>query len=785
MSAWTRTLAVGLALALTAIPAPATAAEPDGIADPGLRSCIAAALGVPSVPEFSAAQLGGITKLRCDGHKGQAIGDLTGIEKLTSLEYLTLDRQTVADLTPLDGLPILGLSLSRSTLADLPALRLPQLVALDLSDATGPSLTLLTDLPALNRIFLAGASFPDFEKLGSLPPLQQMTVGRTGATDFTGLSEVVVDELWFSDDELTSLPDLGHSPGVGGVWLAGAKLRDLSSLAGWSSLRKLSLNTPEVNDISVVSGLTGLTDFRSYGAKFSDLRVFPALKSLTTLQVEDQGITDLSPLAGLTRLSSARLGWNQIADLRPLAGLKSLATLRLERNQISDLSPLAGLTKLTELALSDNRVVDLRSLAGLTSLIDLELDRNGIRDVSSLRGLVKLELLDLETNRVEDVRPLAGLPKATHLNLTRNAILDLSPLIGHTGQVSAADQYRELGDATFSVPYPIAIVGINGKAPTMHFSEGGSYRDGKLHYALAGPQEVRFSTSGDTATAFAGRIVQRVGPTQQFNKPKLTVRSAPVVGATVTASYSTAWRPTPTGVHYQWYRDWKPIPGATKQSYLVTAKDVGHRLQVLAVAYRDGYEDRHVQAPDTGKVRRATFESAARPKISGVAKTGQKLTVKVPERKPAATKVSYQWYRNSKKISKATKSSYTLTAADKGKRISVRVTYQAPGIETDRAYSKKTAKVAAGPVRSAEPTVAGAVVVGERVTVKAGSWGPGTVKLRYQWRRDDQPIKGATGRSYRLVAKDGGQLLSVVVTGSRKGYRTVVRVSAAYPVLPG
>jgi hypothetical protein len=56
--------------------------------------------------------------------------------------------------------------------------------------------------------------------------------------------------------------------------------------------------------------------------------------------------------------------------------------------------------------------------------------------------------------------------------------------------------------------------------------------------------------------------------------------------------------------------------------------------------------------------------------------------------------VIYQWYRNGIKIKKATKSTYKLTKADRGKRITVKVTGKKRGYHTHTRTSAKTAKIA-------------------------------------------------------------------------------------------
>lgn len=86
--------------------------------------------------------------------------------------------------------------------------------------------------------------------------------------------------------------------------------------------------------------------------------------------------------------------------------------------------------------------------------------------------------------------------------------------------------------------------------------------------------------------------------------------------------------------------------------------------------------------------------SARTPRISGTAKVGRTLKVKVGTWSPRPS-FRYQWFANGRKITKkGTKSSFKLTSKQKGKRITVRVTGSRSGYATISKTSKKTRKVA-------------------------------------------------------------------------------------------
>ena len=167
------------------------------------------------------------------------------------------------------------------------------------------------------------------------------------------------------------------------------------------------------------------------------------------------------------------------------------------------------------------------------------------------------------------------------------------------------------------------------------------------------------------------------------------------------------------------------------------------------------------------------------PKISGSVKVGKKLTADAGAWGPGEVALSYQWYRSGAKIAKATSSTYKLVAADKGKKITVKVTGTKPGYTTVSKTSVASGKVAAGTLTSVKPKITGAVKVGKKLTAKPGTWKPASVKLSYQWLRNGKAIKGATKSTYKLAKGDKGKKIAVKVTGKRAGYTTKSATSKA------
>ncbi|GAA2082424.1 acid phosphatase [Microbacterium hatanonis] len=84
------------------------------------------------------------------------------------------------------------------------------------------------------------------------------------------------------------------------------------------------------------------------------------------------------------------------------------------------------------------------------------------------------------------------------------------------------------------------------------------------------------------------------------------------------------------------------------------------------------------------------------------------------------------------------------------------------------------------------PSIHGAPVVGDPLTLTPGTWGPAPVQLSYQWYRGSEVISGATGLAYTPVEADLGQRLSATVTGTKAGFASLsLRADASGVVTAG
>lgn len=163
-----------------------------------------------------------------------------------------------------------------------------------------------------------------------------------------------------------------------------------------------------------------------------------------------------------------------------------------------------------------------------------------------------------------------------------------------------------------------------------------------------------------------------------------------VQGNTLTASNGT-WTNSPTSFAYQWRRcdaagaNCSNISGATSQVYTLVVGDVGSTIRVQVTASNAAGASAPATSSQTGVVSAAPPPpsppvNTAMPSISGVMVQGNVATAANGSWTGNPTSFAYQWRRCDSvggacmDISGATAQTYTLAAADVGKRIRVVVT---------------------------------------------------------------------------------------------------------------
>jgi hypothetical protein len=282
------------------------------------------------------------------------------------------------------------------------------------------------------------------------------------------------------------------------------------------------------------------------------------------------------------------------------------------------------------------------------------------------------------------------------------------------------------------------------------------------------------SKTGYTAVARTSRTTPVI-VAGTLSAPSPTISGVPKVASVLSAAPGV-WGPAPVILKYQWLKTGVAIAGATAATYSPIPSDVAKQISVRVSGSRAGYAT--MTRTSAGVTVGMGVLAAPTPNITGTARVDSALTA-VPGTWTASTSLTYQWLRNGEAISGATQSTFVPAPSDQGAQISVRVTGSKTGYTTISKTSTATPPIAAAALNAPIPTISGRPEVGATLIAEAGVWGPGNVALKYSWAADGLPIAGADQPAYTPEMKDAGKAITVTVTGTKPGYVTADKTSAA------
>ena len=150
------------------------------------------------------------------------------------------------------------------------------------------------------------------------------------------------------------------------------------------------------------------------------------------------------------------------------------------------------------------------------------------------------------------------------------------------------------------------------------------------------------------------------------------------VGSKLAAEIPVSWVPSATP-QYQWLRNGKSIKGATGKTYTPVVADLAQKVSVRVSASKSGYTTM-VRTSAAKKIAKGILKEGTLRYI-GTKKVGTTMKAQ-PVGWGAGNTYSYQWKRNGDKIRGATKSSYKLQRADRGRAVSVTLTVKRSGYTT-------------------------------------------------------------------------------------------------------
>lgn len=257
--------------------------------------------------------------------KSGDIMDISLLEKMPNLHYVVLDYQQIYDLSPLQDLQLVTLSLCGNPVTDLSALAgQKSLTELYLSETAVFSLEGLEECSSLSTLDCSYTSVASLEPVASLP-IRSLFLKDTAVTDLGPLSTMPLQELFCGNMAVENVAALADISSLHTLCLQRCGITSLNQLTDFSHLRVLDL------DSNMITNLEGLEQFTT----------------LHYIGLNGNPITDLSPLAQMSNLNTLGLatGTNvEFSFLNEMPQVRSIAIFASQEKALYEAVPEPSFT---------------------------------------------------------------------------------------------------------------------------------------------------------------------------------------------------------------------------------------------------------------------------------------------------------------------------------------------------------------------------------------------------------------------------------------------------------
>lgn len=237
-------------------------------------------------------------------------------------------------------------------------------------------------------------------------------------------------------------------------------------------------------------------------------------------------------------------------------------------------------------------------------------------------------------------------------------------------------------------------------------------------------QALAYVPGRELGSVYSGRV-RVLGDPAATNTAPPSITGSAQAGSTLSADPGT-WTPADgaePSYAYQWLVDGDPVRRATGETYTTNDGQVGRDIAVQLTASAAGYRPVVATSAPLRVTARPSVANVVRPAITDVnggdVKVGDELTATSGTWDVPDATFSYRWFVGGFERGRGT--SYTVSSADLGSRIAVRVVASAPGYSDGSASSTSVGPVLQTEQRTAPLT--GSVRTDSGTPVSGATWG--------------------------------------------------------------
>ena len=239
------------------------------------------------------------------------IADISLLAKMPNLHYVVLDFQQISDLSPLEDLQLISLSICGNPVWDLSPLDgQTALTNLYISETEVVSLEALRECRSLSVLDCSGTQISFLEPVALLP-IHALYMLNMPARDFEVLSATPLQKLYCSnvaEDCFDAIKDI-------------------------ASLQELTIYHSHIASLKELTGLSQLTHLDVTGNNISNLDGIEQFTNLNSFMIYDNPVADLSPLAKMNHVAYLNIAVGVDVDFTFLNEMPSLEYVTISSSQ--------------------------------------------------------------------------------------------------------------------------------------------------------------------------------------------------------------------------------------------------------------------------------------------------------------------------------------------------------------------------------------------------------------------------------------------------------------------
>lgn len=216
--------------------------------------------------------------------------------------------------------------------------------------------------------------------------------------------------------------------------LANKGIQDLSGIEVFSNkeITWIFLDWNEITDLTPLANFDDLTKISFSGNKVTDLTPLANLTNLTNIIAINNKITTIEPLKNLQNIKYICLDGNNITTINTLQNWTNLEEISFQNNQIQEMPNLSALTKLKNINVSNNKIQTINTIGKLDVLEKLEIDNNLLTSLEGIQNLLTLRVLSCSNNQITQIAGLEQLANLENLNMNKNQLQNIASLQQNT-----------------------------------------------------------------------------------------------------------------------------------------------------------------------------------------------------------------------------------------------------------------------------------------------------------------------------------------------------------------